>query len=168
MAIFILDSNFFIQAHRIIYPLDVAVGFWNKVKDLANENKIISIDKVKEEIYSNNDKLKTWLENNISEDFYQSTEIPDVLVKYAEIVRWANSRGDHYLQRAIDEFMEANNADSWLIAYALSLDGDRKIVTYETSEPNRKNKIKIPDVCNHFGLITLTTLDMFRNLGETF
>jgi len=32
MQIYLVDSNFFIQAHRAIYPLDIATGFWNKVK----------------------------------------------------------------------------------------------------------------------------------------
>jgi hypothetical protein len=32
MSLFIVDSNFFIQAHRAIYPLDIAKGFWEKVK----------------------------------------------------------------------------------------------------------------------------------------
>lgn len=47
MAIFVVDSNFFVQAHRVTYSLDIAIGFWNKVKKLANDGKIVSIDKVK-------------------------------------------------------------------------------------------------------------------------
>ena len=58
MGIYVVDSNFFIQAHRINYPLDIAFSFWKKVKQLAHENKIISIDKVKTEIYDKNDALK--------------------------------------------------------------------------------------------------------------
>lgn len=46
MAIYVVDSNFFIQAHRAVYPLDIAKGFWNSVKNLAIEEKIVSIDKV--------------------------------------------------------------------------------------------------------------------------
>ena len=47
MSVYVVDSNFFIQAHRAHYPLDVAVSFWAKVKQLAYEGKIISIDNVK-------------------------------------------------------------------------------------------------------------------------
>ncbi|HOJ06779.1 MAG: DUF4411 family protein [Ignavibacteriota bacterium] len=168
MAIFILDSNFFIQAHRVIYPIDVAVGFWNKVKQLADENKIMTIEKVQAEIFSNNDELKAWLETNIQPNFYKSTQTPEILAKYADVVRWANSRNDHYLPRAIAEFLDADNADAWLIAYALSLDVEKKIVTQEVSRPDQKSKIKIPDVCQPFRISTVTTIEMFRNLGETF
>ena len=51
MAIFVVDSNFFIQAHRITYPLDVAKGFWDKINKMAHAGTIISLDKVKSELY---------------------------------------------------------------------------------------------------------------------
>ena len=47
MSKFIVDSNFFIQAHRSIYPLDVVQSFWLKVKILSQNGTIVSIDKVK-------------------------------------------------------------------------------------------------------------------------
>ncbi len=62
MSVYVLDSNFFIQAHRANYPLDVALSFWSKVKQLAEEGKIISIDKVKKEIFDHEDELKHWCE----------------------------------------------------------------------------------------------------------
>lgn len=60
MPVYVLDSNFFIEAHRSHYPIDVAAGFWNKVRQLAEEGKIISIDKVKNELYDKNDALEEW------------------------------------------------------------------------------------------------------------
>lgn len=53
MSDYLLDSNFFIQAHRACYPLDVVTSFWIKVSNLAAEGKLKSIDKVKIEIYDN-------------------------------------------------------------------------------------------------------------------
>ena len=73
MRTFLVDSNFFIQAHRAIYPLDVAPSFWNKVKQLAANGNIISLDKVKNEIYQNEDDLKSWCENNLPDNFFQNS-----------------------------------------------------------------------------------------------
>lgn len=70
MEIFIVDSNFFIQAHRSIYPLDIAIGFWNKVKQLAHAGLLFSIDKVKDELYDKNDELEVWCKNNLPENFF--------------------------------------------------------------------------------------------------
>lgn len=51
MPVFVIDSSVFIQAHRIHYPIDIAAGFWNKIRNLAHRRSIISIDKVKDELF---------------------------------------------------------------------------------------------------------------------
>jgi hypothetical protein len=73
MSVYLVDSNFFIQAHRANYPLDVVASFWDKVRQLAEKQKIISIDKVKKEIYRHQDDLKTWCENNLPVGFFKDT-----------------------------------------------------------------------------------------------
>ena len=57
---FVLDSNFFIQAHRMHYPLDIFPSFWVKIKELAEKGILISLDKVRDELYLNNDNLTIW------------------------------------------------------------------------------------------------------------
>lgn len=166
MGIYVVDSNFFIEAHRINYPLDIAFSFWNKVKQLAEEGKIISIDKVKSEIYDKNDALEAWCLTNLPEDFFKDTSL--VISEYSQISGWAISRGDHYLRNAINEFLDADEADAFIVAFVLADPLNRVVVTQEISQPNRISKIKIPDVCNTFNLRYLSTIQMFRELGETF
>ena len=161
-----VDSNFFIQAHRATYPLDIAFSFWKKVKQLAEEGKIISIDKIKTEIYSNNDALKEWCQVNLPADFFNSSS--QIMASYARVTTWAISRSTHYLTRALNEFLNADEADAFIVAFALADTGNRIVVTQEVSEPNRKNKIKIPDACDAFDVQFVNTMDMFRQLGETF
>lgn len=168
MSLFILDTNCFIQSHRITYPLDVATTFWQKIKKLCLENKIISIDKVREEIFKNDDELKKWIVQNIPEEFFKSTETLQIISEYQKVVQWANSKSDHYVQKAIDDFLRYENADSWIVAYAISFNDNCQIVTQEKSEPNRKNKIKIPEVCDAFSIQYKNIIEMFRLLGETF
>jgi hypothetical protein len=142
MSVYVIDSNFFIQAHRQSYPLDVAFSFWNKVKHLAEQGKIISIDKVKSEIFQNEDSLKQWCINNLPDDFFQDTSV--TLNYYSQVAAWAASRSNHYLPYALSEFLDANEADAFIISYTLADVQDRVIVTQETSEPFRKNKVKNP------------------------
>jgi len=164
MSTFLVDANFFIQAHRAIYPLDVATSFWLKVKQLADNGNIISIDKVRNEIYQNEDELKTWCQLNLPNNFFKNTDI--VIIEYGQLAIWANSRSNHYKREAIDEFLDANIADAWLIAFAKN--HNISLVTYEKSEPNSKKKIKIPDVCIEFNVDYSNTIEMFRSLGEKF
>ena len=70
IAPFLIDSNFFIEAHRTSYPFDVVPSFWVKVKELADNGKIISIDKVQKELMKNNDELSQWCLNNLPSNFF--------------------------------------------------------------------------------------------------
>ncbi len=166
MGPYLVDSNFFIQAHRVFYPLDVVESFWHVIQDLAMSDVIISIDKVRDEIYSNKDSLSQWCENNLPTSFFRKTSIDSVLRKYADVANWAKSRRGHYLNGAINEFLEVDEADAWLVAYAMSK--NKIVVTYETSEPKRKNKIKIPDACKPLAVEYINTIEMFRQLEITF
>jgi hypothetical protein len=166
MSIFIVDTNFFIQAHRVNYPLDIAHSFWNKVKQLAEKDKIISIDKVRDEIFDNNDILSEWCEMNLPKSFFHDTSLN--IDNYRIVITWAVSRNTHYLTNALNEFLSADEADAFIVAYALSEPNNRIIVTQEISEPYRKNKVKIPDACSALGVSYVSMMDMFRRLGETF
>jgi hypothetical protein len=167
-TLFVLDANFFIQSHRASYPLDVATGFWSKVKMLTHNQKLISIDKVGEEIYKKEDEIKKWCVKNLPVDFFLDTQSQEIIQNYGKVINWANSMRSQYTDKAIEEFSEYKNADAWLIAFGLTDKDKFTMVTYETSEPQRKNKIKIPDVCNHFGIKWVDVVEMFRQLGETF
>ena len=168
MPVFVVDSNFFINAHRDTYPLDVAHSFWNKVKSLAADGKIISIDKVKDEIFRyEEDELQTWCRDNLDSTFFRDSGAV-LSSTYPNVLQWATSRKPQYLQRALNEFMSAENADAFLIAYALSDSANLTITTLEVSAPQRIRKVKIPDACNGLGISSCNTISMFRRLGETF
>jgi len=163
MRPYILDSNFFIQAHRAIYPFDVVPSFWNKIKDLANTSLVISIDKVKEEIFKNDDELTSWCKENLPVDFFKDSSI--AITEYANLTTWANSKSDHFHPRAIEEFLNTDSADAWIVAYGINK--NLPVLTHEKSEPERKSRIKMPDVCIDHGVNYFSTVEMLRNLRET-
>jgi hypothetical protein len=166
MPVYVLDSNFFIQAHRFHYPIDVAAGFWNKVRQLAHEGRVISIDKVKRELYDKNDALEEWCRGNLPDDFFKDTSV--VMASYSQVSAWAVSRSGHYLPNALNEFLDAEEADAFLVAYCLADPTSKFVVTQEVSEPNRQNKIKIPEACIALNVPYVNTIQMFRQLRETF
>lgn len=86
---YIIDSNCFITPHRGYCPTDVAVSFWNKLHILAADGRICSLDKVKDELFFNEDDLKHWLEGNVNENFFLRFE-GAAIVKFGEVARWAN------------------------------------------------------------------------------
>ena len=172
MSIYVLDSNFFIQAHRDSYPIDLALTFWQKVKDLAYAGTIVSIDKVKNELYTHpsdpekQDLLEKWCHSNLPADFFKDTTLH--IPSYQRVVEWANSKSGHYSPTALNEFLAVDEADAFLIAYALSDHTNCTIVTLEKSDPLNKKRIKIPEPCKHFNVRYINSMTLFRELGETF
>ena len=164
MKPFVLDTNFFIQAFHAHYPMDVVPSFWQKVELLAEQNQLISIDKVQAELSQHENDLKDWCENKLPSDFFKDTFT--VLPEYGSLANWASAPSTQYTTQAINQFLDINEADAWLVAYGLA--NDLSIVTYEQSAPLSKKIIKIPDVCRAFGVQCFHPIEMFRSLGVKF
>jgi hypothetical protein len=81
---------------------------------------------------------------------------------------WANARSSHYHPTALAEFLDADEADAWLVAYALVDKVNRTIVTHEKSQPDIKRRVKIPEACLPFNIAFVDTIEMLRQLEERF
>jgi len=164
MPAYVLDTNIFIEAHRASYPMDVFPTYWVKIKGLAEAGVICSIDKVKHELYQNDDALKDWCKQYMSDAFFQDSTT--ALGEYSQIVKWAYSKLNiPYTQSALDIFMEAEEADAFLAAFAKK--HQLTLVTNEVSAPDSKRSVKLPDVCDTFGISVISPLQMLRNLKIT-
>lgn len=163
-SVFILDTNVFIEAYRKNYPFDVFPGFWLTLKELADNGRIISIDKVKQEIVIQKDELSEWIKTVMTVKFFKSTNTEAIIFPLKQLAEWANKNENNYTSNAVNDFLQSTRADMWLIAYALSIGGTGTIVTQETSAPEQKSKIKIPDVCKQFGIEYSDTIGMLRRL----
>ncbi len=138
--------------------------FWDFLLEYAQNSTVASIDKVFDEINKGNDDLKEWA-NTKFKKYFLNTENEQVFLKYAELMQWAEKQNNHYNRNAIDDFMKVDNADPWLIAFALIDKSNYTIVTFEKPNPTRKNKIQIPNVCQEFGVECCDLYDMLKNLN---
>ena len=161
---YVLDANVFIEASRRYYPLDFAKPFWDGLIDYSQKGYICSIDKVYNEIKNGNDALKDWAENNYFE-FFVSTKEKDIIQAYSDIVLWVQSR-TQFNQTAKDIFMQSENADTWVLSFALAK--NYMIVTHEAHDENIKKRVPIPNVANAFGIKCYNTFEMLRELKFAF
>jgi len=90
------------------------------------------------------------------------------MLAYEHVISWAASKSKHFMKNALNEFLDAEEADAFLVAYTLADNKNRIIVTHEISQPTRKNKIKIPDTCIDLNVRYVNAMDMFRQLQESF
>jgi hypothetical protein len=157
---FVLDTSVFTQAYRSYYHFGIAPGFWSALIQHASTGVLLSIDRVKNEIDKGKDDLTQWANSNFRV-WFESTNDGDVLAAYGEVIRWAIAQRQ-YKSSAKADFAKAANADAWIVAYAKAK--GCVVVTQETSAPQSKSEIKIPDVCKAFGIHWINTFEMMRRL----
>jgi hypothetical protein len=155
---FVIDTGVFIQAKQTYYAFDIAPRFWELLIEANNAGKIESIDRVQKELIRGKDDLARWAKDDFS-DAFKSTDRVDVATVYGQIINWVRQQA-RFSRAEIARF--ARGADGWLIAYAKITDGI--VVTHEGSEPT-SNRVKIPDVCQQFGVTCTSPFRMLRELG---
>jgi len=156
---YLIDANVFITAHRQFYPFDVVPSFWEQLVERASE-KILIIKQVQDELFKGKDILTEWYQVECSK--FTVLNIPDnsVIEAYSKIINSINEN-QRYKQTAKDEF--ASIADSWLCAYGLAF--NIPIVTLETFQANTRKIIKIPNVCEEFGIKYINLIQFMREVN---
>lgn len=153
---YLLDTNIFIRCKNEL-PMDIFHGFWKWLADLARAGQIFSSIKVKEEIDRGNDELKQWCGEQLPKEFF----LPfDAHEEYAHLMTWANSN-PVFTVPAKQEF--ATVADAYLVATAAA--HGMKVVTFETSDPLCRKRVKIPDACIALGVDFCSLNDVFHALN---
>lgn len=163
--IFLLDTNILITVKNSYYAFPICPGFWDSLIDYGSKTRILSIDKVKEEINKgrSDDELKDWVNRYLPATFFKSTRDEDVINLYREI----NNQVEDNLQyssEAKSKFIAG--ADPWLISYAKAK--SCVLLTHETYDALTKNKVKIPNIYKEIGVEVLNTYDMLKTLGIQF
>lgn len=169
MTTYLIDSNILITPHRSYYPFDFAPSFWNFLIEEVQKGALISIDKVKEEIVRGEDQLANWFSHNISEHCIKTDSI-GILQAYQVLVNHI-SNSKLYNQKAKNEFMQADNADTWLLAYCLNAQKTEKdvcLVTLEELNPTVKKRVPIPNVCEDFNIDYCNLFTLIRRLNFSF
>ena len=162
--VFVLDTNVFVEAAKRYYAFDIAPAFWDMLIAQAQNGHIVSIDRVKDELLRGKDDLAQWANGQFHSHF-ASTNHQAVLDAYRNIIQWAYNQ-PQFKEEAKADFARADNADAWVVAYA-RVKG-YVVVTQERYDPNIRRKIKIPNVCQAFGVPYVDTFEMLRQLKITF
>ncbi len=159
---YVLDASILMKCHRENYTFEMAPAFWRQLIEKGGK-RIVLLDKIKEEVYRNEDQLSEWLrENEYNFSIEESGQTP-VIRSYSKIIT-AVKQNQQYRESAKNEF--ANAADSWLCAYGMAY-GD-VIATEEKYEPNIKKRVKIPNVCREFNIDYIGLLEFMRELKIRF
>lgn len=89
---YVLDSSVLMQAHRVYYSFDIAPAFWNFLIESVKTDKIVSVDRVNDEILKGNDELADWTKNKFSFAFVETQYDSNILTNYSKLMKWANEQ----------------------------------------------------------------------------
>lgn len=142
---YLFDTNIFVESKKNL-PMDIWPTFWAKMVEMINSGNIYSIDKVKDEINRGGDELTDWIHNNAPKGFFITADAM-TMQKYSDTLDWAQTSPTGFTATAINEY--ARVADAYLVATAAAK--NMILVTYEKSNPQRRNRVMIPDACNAIG-----------------
>lgn len=154
---YLIDANILITGYKVHYPIDVHVSYWKAIAAQITNGNFVIVDKVKNEVQD--EEIVEWLKQNIDKKLYETTN--DSLEQYGHIQKWAMKNPTFSLSQK-NHFADKNVADPFLVAKAMNY--GYKVVTYENSAGKGSSKIKIPDVCEQFGVQCITINQALREL----
>lgn len=160
---FLLDANIFIQAYRTYYSFSVCPGFWDALVRQHEAKRVISIDKVKDELVEISDELSVWATETVPDSFFKGTTDRRVIDAYREIANWVQNE-QQFTPEAKAEFLRG--ADGWVIAYAIV--NGFIVVTHEDYAPDARRTVPMPNVCLEFHVEYCNTFEMLLELKEQF
>ncbi|MDV6318680.1 DUF4411 family protein [Chromohalobacter sp. HP20-39] len=156
---YLVDANVFIQAKNLHYGLDFCPAFWSWLVDNNVNGKVISIDKVADEIAAGADELYDWARDQGSGLFTRTT--PQIAAQFGPVSQWATQQ--QYEPAAINTFLQV--ADFYLVAHALA--EGHILVTHEVPS-NSTKRIKIPNACIGLNIHYMTPYEMLRRERARF
>ena len=153
-----LDANIFIQAKNFYYHFGICPGFWDWLDQQVGT--VGSIIPVFDELKAGNDELKDWVTKRKEASRFADVSEKAVQESFRDIAVHVNSRYEaHHAGKFLD------GADPWLIAYAQV--NDCTVVTGEVLAPGAK-KVKIPNICEEFGVDYTNGFTMLQSLSACF
>ena len=160
---YVLDANVFVQAHRRHYAFEICPGFWDCFIHHHQAARIISINRVRDEILAG-DALEAWVKSSAPKTLFASTADAAVVANFAATVQWVQAE-PQFKPAAKTEFAQV--ADGWLVAYARD-HPHHVVVTHEEFNAEAKKRVPLPNVCKKFGVEPIDTFAMLKELKARF
>ena len=155
---FWIDTNVLIEARNGPYGFDIAPGFWTALDELSDQGQIRMSSLVYDELVAGvQDDLALWIRERRRSGLVVE---PNATVQ-AELREIANYVSGNFLISRAASFLRG--ADPWVIAHAMVTNG--VVVTQEARVPDNSTKVKIPNICTVFGVESISTYQMLRELG---
>ncbi len=170
--IYWLDADIFITAKNSIYAFEINSTLWAWFDSRLRSRVIMAPARVFAEImaFKKDDPLKQWAQTRKDLGLCVEpnkgvsrclTKIADHLYTSALVNSKTKKQQLRYKPAQVEVF--GHGADAFVIAHAMESAGT--VVTFESSRCPDSQKIRIPDVCAHFGIPCISLKELLITLG---
>lgn len=152
--LFDLEYNYCCDTSAIVelydsYPPDIFSKLWKNFESLISNGYLHAVSEVYLELSSIDDYLFNWSKKYKSMfrdlDNQQIIKVTEVLRKFPNLLDYNKTNAD---------------ADPFIISHALC--ENCKVVTMEKHSPDNARRIKIPNVCDYYGIEYIDLKGLFR------
>lgn len=149
------------EAANTYYNFGHAPGFWVWLAEQVAAGTVRSVSLVEGEI-DYPQELVDWVTRQATHGLYIDVSDPIIQSKFTEIVDWIVQQpfGPEHIAKFL------SGADPWIVA-AAAVQG-ATVVTQEIAAGPGAKKIKIPNVCQQFGVPCINTFQMNDALNASF
>lgn len=157
---YLLDANTYIQAKNQYYGMDICPAYWEWLDLQFEQGVVASVDMVGQELKDGNDELMLWVKARPAH-FLENND-DDTQGAFGHVAAFV-AAGD-YNPGNRDDFLA--KADPWIIAKAMSIGAT--VVTHESALAPHSKKVKVPNICDQFGVPCINTFQFLRTLNAQF
>jgi hypothetical protein len=163
--IYVIDADVLITDKNRYYAFGICPGFWDSLLYHHALGRLHSLDRIRDELLAGreDEDLVQWAKNIVPGSFFVATNEREVVDAYGDVMLWVQ-RNPQYSDSAKAKF--ATEADGWLAAYAAAK--GEVVITNEQPRPESRNRILLPDVCNHLSVPYDDTFEMLRSVGVQY
>lgn len=151
-----IDTSGLLDGWKRYYPPDIFPIIWDNVSDLIDAAGLIAPEEVREELRMGADDLYDWVcareQMFVPLTIEIQTAVADILAVHPQWVPTDRSR---------------NMADPFVVAVARAK-GCTVVSGELWGNSPRPDRVKIPNVCDSFGIQHIQFLDMMREQGWVF
>ncbi len=146
------DTSAFVDPWRRYYPPDIFPSVWEHIDRCIQGGSILAAHEVRHELEQKDDDLLAYIKKKdglfVPLDDPQQGYVSNIVNKFPS---WVNAESTK------------NSADPFIIA--LAKHKRLTVVTYETKAGPGANKVKIPNVCEHYGVPWVPYLKFLKDSG---
>ena len=151
---YLLESNTFIEAKNGYYDFAVCPGFWDWILAKHAAGDVFSIEKIGQELTAGTDELAAWVVRSGSSLFLA----PDAatIEQMKRVTEWVMKQ--RYDEKSRAKFF--SKADPFLVAHAAA--HGHTVITHETKVGDDSHKVKVPNVCDAFGVKWMHSFSLLK------